>query len=57
MSDVVLYDLTEFVRHPLRTGIQRVTYEVVAHWAGPLPLAPVRISEDGLYLLPPKPWA
>jgi glycosyltransferase involved in cell wall biosynthesis len=54
-NEAVLYDLSGFLAHPLRTGIQRVTFEVAAHWAGACPLAPARVGPDGgLYLLPPE---
>ncbi len=55
VSGAILYDVTEFVRHPLRTGIQRVVFEILRHWPKEAPpLAPVMLAEDGetLYLLP-----
>jgi glycosyltransferase involved in cell wall biosynthesis len=32
MRGDIFYDLTEFVERPMRTGIQRVCYEVLRHW-------------------------
>jgi glycosyltransferase involved in cell wall biosynthesis len=51
----VLFDLTEFLRKPMRSGIQRVTFEVVRHWptAGGT-LLPVRVSADGQLLRLPS---
>lgn len=33
--DAVLFDLSEFFAAPLRTGIQRVTFEILRNWNGP----------------------
>jgi glycosyltransferase involved in cell wall biosynthesis len=37
----VLLDLTSIAAAPYRTGIQRVERELIRHWPGPRPLAPV----------------
>jgi glycosyltransferase involved in cell wall biosynthesis len=52
----ILYDLSEFLNCPLRTGIQRVTFEILAHWpAGLAPLLPVILTPSGqAHLLPPE---
>lgn len=48
LNGAILYDVTEFVRHPLRTGIQRVVFEILRHWPKEAPrLAPVVLAEDG----------
>jgi glycosyltransferase involved in cell wall biosynthesis len=49
----VLFDLTEFLREPLRSGIQRVSYELVRHWCGRYPLVPARIGTDRTLLVLP----
>lgn len=49
----LFYDLTEFVRHPLRSGIPRVVHEVAAHWPASFPpLVPVQLQGEGLVRLP-----
>ncbi len=54
-STLLLYDLTELVRSPLRTGIQHVTFEVLHHWAGVSPLIPCRVvSPNEVQLLEPS---
>jgi glycosyltransferase involved in cell wall biosynthesis len=51
----ILYDMSEFVAHPVRTGIQRVTFEIAMHWPGTLPLVPVQVAADGrMHRLPPE---
>ena len=48
LNGAILYDVTEFVRHPLRTGIQRVVFEILRHWPQDAPrLAPVVLTDDG----------
>ena len=47
----VLCDLTEFIANPVRTGIQRVTYEILSRWPGPRPLVPARVTADGKMVL------
>ena len=49
----VICDLTEFVANPVRTGIQRVTYEIVSRWPSTRPLLPARVSADGKMTLLP----
>jgi glycosyltransferase involved in cell wall biosynthesis len=36
----VLFDITELLRNPLRTGVQRVEREIIRHWPGPARLMP-----------------
>lgn len=55
LNGAILYDVTEFARNPLRTGIQRVVFEILRHWPADAPrLAPVVLDEEGesLHLLP-----
>ena len=40
----ILCDLTEFLMRPKRTGIQRVSFEIVSRWQGSVPLTPVCLS-------------
>jgi glycosyltransferase involved in cell wall biosynthesis len=48
MQDAILFDLAEFMEVPLRTGIQRVTFEVASRWpADALPLMPVISAPSG----------
>jgi len=55
MTDsIVLYDMTEFLRNPVRTGIQRVCCEILSNWRGPLRLLPVRLDDQGLLLVLPE---
>ena len=42
----VLFDITEFMLNPLRTGIQRVAYEIFRNWRYDLRLVPVRVTES-----------
>lgn len=42
----ILCDLTEFMTSPLRTGIQRVTFEIVSRWPGPCPLLPICMNQS-----------
>jgi glycosyltransferase involved in cell wall biosynthesis len=47
-KEAVLYDLTEFLRAPFRTGIQRVVFEILAHWPHhEVALVPVCVNPDG----------
>ncbi len=41
----ILFDLTEFLHDPQRSGIQRVCYEIVAHWPSTSRLVPACIDE------------
>jgi glycosyltransferase involved in cell wall biosynthesis len=51
----ILYDLTEFIANPIRTGIQRVTLEILARWTGSMPLIPVALDDrERLFVLSPK---
>ncbi len=45
--DEVLVDVTELARAPVRTGIQRVTWEIITRWPGDR-LIPFRIDDEGL---------
>lgn len=59
LNGAILYDVTEFVRHPLRTGIQRVVFEILRHWSKDAPrLVPVVLADDGeLFRLLPDRFA
>lgn len=47
MRGQIFYDLTEFVANPMRTGIQRVSYEILKNWKFSPQLAPGFISPRG----------
>lgn len=59
LNSAILYDVTEFVRHPLRTGIQRVVFEILRHWPEDAPrLVPVVLADDGeMFRLLPEGFA
>lgn len=42
----ILFDLSHFVRQPLRTGVQRVCHEIIARWSGE-ELTAACIRDDG----------
>ncbi|HUZ64468.1 MAG TPA: glycosyltransferase [Acetobacteraceae bacterium] len=44
--DGVLIDLTELMRQPQRTGIQRVERELIRHWPGPARLVPCWLPDS-----------
>lgn len=51
----ILFDLTEFLHDPQRSGIQRVCHEIVAHWPASSRLVPARVDERSrLLALPPE---
>src|SRR5262249_50790968 len=50
----ILSDLTEFLREPMRSGIQRVSFELVRHWCAEPPLVPIRIGPDRTLLVLPE---
>ena len=50
----ILCDLTEFVTNPIRTGIQRVSFEIVSRWAGRSALIPVAMDENNRLLQLPS---
>ncbi len=52
----VLFDVTSIVEHPIRTGIQRVERELIKHWPGPRPLAPVVFdpAKGSMFALPER---
>ncbi len=51
----ILFDLTDFLSVPLRTGIQRVCYEIVRSWPNTSQLVPAWIDPRGrLFVLPPS---
>jgi glycosyltransferase involved in cell wall biosynthesis len=45
-SSSIFLDLSELIKAPLKTGIQRVTYEISRRWPGPLPLVPGIVDEQ-----------
>jgi glycosyltransferase involved in cell wall biosynthesis len=45
-ADRIFYDLSEFVAGPRRTGIQRVSYEILRTWSFQPPLVPGFIRPD-----------
>lgn len=49
----ILCDLTEFVTRQGRTGIQRVSYEIISRWKGELPLVPVCLTPDNQFVCLP----
>ncbi len=55
-QDGILYDITEFLHYPLRTGIQRVLFEIASRWPKDArPLVPVMSAPAGrVYLLSPE---
>jgi glycosyltransferase involved in cell wall biosynthesis len=52
MTGVVHIDVSELLRNPIRTGIQRVERELIKHWPGPSRLCPVAVGPTGFYRLP-----
>ena len=46
LVDEVLVDLTNFLAHPLRTGIQRYFTEILANWPDGHSLLPFRMEDD-----------
>ena len=42
MTGSVLLDISQLLRDPCWTGIQRVERQLIRHWPGPAPLVPVR---------------
>jgi glycosyltransferase involved in cell wall biosynthesis len=46
---LVHIDLSEILRAPLRTGIQRVEREAIRHWPGPSDLIPCRVDTQGRF--------
>jgi glycosyltransferase involved in cell wall biosynthesis len=49
----ILFDLSDFLSVPLRTGIQRVCYEIIRSWPKSSELAPASIDRWGrLFVLP-----
>ncbi len=52
-SAAILFDLTELTATPLRTGIQRVCFEILSRWRAPESLRLARVNGDGrMQLLP-----
>jgi glycosyltransferase involved in cell wall biosynthesis len=43
----ILFDLTEFLNDPQRSGIQRVSYEIVDRWPAPDQLVPCCVDRRG----------
>jgi len=54
MSGTVHIDVTELLRNPIRTGIQRVERELIRHWPGPARLVPVIAGARGFQRLSPE---
>lgn len=53
MPKPVLFDLSHFIETPMRTGVQRVCYEIITRWPERGGLLPVHVGQDyKLYLLP-----
>jgi glycosyltransferase involved in cell wall biosynthesis len=52
MTGSVHIDVTELVRNPIRTGIQRVEREIIRRWPGPARLVPVVAGVTGFQRLP-----
>ena len=50
---LVHLDLTELVRNPIRSGIQRVEREAIRHWTGPKPVPCVVDARGRLLRLSP----
>lgn len=44
--NAILVDLTEFATAPLRTGIQRVGFEIISRWPGSRPLVPFYVVDE-----------
>jgi glycosyltransferase involved in cell wall biosynthesis len=42
----ILCDMTEFVTNPIRTGIQRVSFEIVSRWSGLSNLIPICMADS-----------
>ena len=54
VRDHVLFDMTNIIRYPIRTGIQRVTHQVARHWPGDHPILPFIITgPDRIGLIEP----
>lgn len=47
---MILCDLTEFVTNPIRTGIQRVSFEIVSRWSGRSALIPICMAETSQFM-------
>lgn len=52
MTAAVHLDVTELMRRPIATGIQRVERELIRHWPGPSRLVPVIAGPTGFLTLP-----
>ena len=52
MTGTVHIDITELLRNPIRTGIQRVERELIRYWPGPSRLCPVIAGRTGFQRLP-----
>jgi glycosyltransferase involved in cell wall biosynthesis len=53
MRGPILYDLSEFLGSLLRSGVQRVVFQVARHWPIPGQLVPIRVDDDGRLLVLP----
>lgn len=47
MTKIVYLDITEFIRFPVRTGLQRVVRELIKAWPKSCELVPVKFCLDG----------
>ena len=46
MKEKKIYlDISQFISHPYKTGIQRVLYEILNTWKNEVPLVPIFINE------------
>ncbi|MCE2574092.1 DUF4214 domain-containing protein [Komagataeibacter sp. FNDCR2] len=55
LKDVVLFDMTILINHPIRTGIQRVTHQLALHWPANRPLLPfIQVAGNRIALLAPE---
>jgi glycosyltransferase involved in cell wall biosynthesis len=55
MNQPILYDMTQFMDSQVRSGVQRVLWQIACHWPVAGQLVPVRIDADGqLFVLPAR---
>ena len=53
----VFIDISEFIKSPARTGIQRVVREILSHWPSAHPLVPVELDPATLEMVRVDPQA
>jgi glycosyltransferase involved in cell wall biosynthesis len=46
IGDAVLFDMTDLLNHPTRTGIQRVTHQLALYWPKDRPIIPFRLVDQ-----------